>query len=210
MKKILIADDHEIIRSGLNKFIEMQLSHCLVDEASNGDAAFQKIKYNDYDLVILDVNMPGTDSFGLLSNIIAVKPTAKVLMFSMNAEEIYAKKYLQLGAKGYLSKAASNKEIGTAITSILDNKKYISDNLRDVFADEAMGNKKSNPFDELSNREFEIVQYLIRGQSVGEISKLFNLHTSTTGTHKARILKKLNCKNVVDINLLATLHKVAI
>jgi DNA-binding NarL/FixJ family response regulator len=209
MKKILIADDHEIIRSGLKRFIETLLPHCEIDEAKDGDSAFEKFKRNHYDLLILDVNMPATDSFGLVHNILAHDTEARILVFSMNAEEIYAKKYLQLGAKGYICKSASNSEIGNAINTILNDKTYISETLRDVFADEIMGRKKANPFDELSSREFEIVQHLIRGESVGQISKVFNLHTSTTGTHKARIFKKLNCKNVIDINLLASVHQIA-
>jgi DNA-binding NarL/FixJ family response regulator len=208
MKKILIVDDHEIIRTGLKRLIENLLPHCEIDEASDGNAGFEKIKKTDYDLLILDVNMPDTDSFGLVSNIIALRPEAKILMFSMNAEEIYAKKYLQLGVKGYVNKASSTVEIGNAIKSLLNNKNYISETLKDIFAEEVMGKKKTNPFDELSSREFEIVQHLIRGETVGDVSRMLNLHTSTIGTHKARILKKLNCKNIIDVNLLAKVHKV--
>jgi two-component system, NarL family, invasion response regulator UvrY len=212
MKQILIADDHEIIRSGLRKFIETLIPHCVIEEANDGDSTFKKIKEHEdiYDLIILDVNMPDTDSFGLVSNIMAIKPESKILIFSMGAEEIYAKKYFQLGAKGYVSKSSPNQEIGNAISNTLNNKAYISEKLRDLYAEEMMGKRNSNPFDNLSSREFEIVQHLIRGESVGEISKVFNLHTSTTGTHKARILKKLNCKNIIDINTLATVHKIAI
>jgi DNA-binding NarL/FixJ family response regulator len=208
MIKILLADDHAIIRAGLKIFIENTIAHSVIDEADDGDCAFEKIKKNDYDLVILDVNMPGTDSFGLVNNILALKADSKILMFSMNAEEVYAKKYLQLGAKGYLSKASSEDEITKALNTVLDNKRYISASLSQSLTEDALGRKPENPFDSLSPREFEIVQHLVRGESLSEICDKLNLHASTVGTHKARIFEKLGCSNIIDISQLAKVHKV--
>ncbi len=189
-------------------FIEGLIPLSVIEEAPDGDTAFEKIKQKDYDLLILDVNMPGTDSFGLVSNIMAIKPESKILMLSMNAEEIYAKKYLMLGAQGYVGKDAPETEIKKAIETILNDKRYISNSLSRSLTEEALGNKSFNPFDSLSPQEFKIIQYLMRGESVSEISEKLNLHTSTIGTHKARIFKKLNCKNIVDINSLARIHNV--
>ncbi|MEO8110360.1 MAG: response regulator transcription factor [Ginsengibacter sp.] len=208
MKNILLVDDHVIIRAGLKMFIEGLIPLSVIEEAPDGDTAFEKIKQKDYDLLILDVNMPGTDSFGLVSNIMAIKPESKILMLSMNAEEIYAKKYLMLGAQGYVGKDAPEVEIKKAIETILNDKRYISNSLSRSLTEEALGNKSFNPFDRLSPQEFKIIQYLMRGESVSEISEKLNLHTSTIGTHKARIFKKLNCKNIVDINSLAKIHNV--
>src|SRR5258706_13700696 len=99
--KFLIVDDHPIIRSGLKTLLTDFVAHTTIDDAYDGDSAFEKIKCNEYDIVILDVNMPNTDSLGLVSNILAIKPTSKILMFSMNAEDNYAKRYLKMGAMGY-------------------------------------------------------------------------------------------------------------
>lgn len=208
MKNILLVDDHVIIRAGLKMFIEGLIPLSVIEEAENGDTAFEKIKQKDYDLLILDVNMPGTDSFGLVSNIMAVKPESKILMLSMNAEEIYAKKYLMLGAQGYVGKDAPESEIKKAIETILNDKRYLSNSLSRSLTEEALGKKSFNPFDRLSPQEFKIIQYLIKGESVSEISEKLNLHTSTIGTHKARIFKKLNCKNIVDISSLAKIHNI--
>ncbi|MEP6584885.1 MAG: response regulator transcription factor [Ginsengibacter sp.] len=208
MKNILLVDDHAIIRAGLKIYIETIIPFSVIDEASDGDTAFEKIKKNNYDLLIMDVNMPGTDSFGLVNNIVSIKPDSKILMISMNAEEIYAKKYLKLGAKGYISKDASESEIKTAIDTVLNNKRYISSALSQALTEDALGNKPANPFDNLSPQEFKIIQYIIRGESVSEISQKLNLHTSTIGTHKARIFKKLNCKNIVDLNALAKIYNI--
>src|SRR5665647_2794117 len=205
MINILLADDHAIIRAGLKIFIKNLMPHSNVDEAWDGDSAFDKIKQNDYTLIILDVNMPATDSFGLVSNILAIKPESRILMFSMNAEEIYAKKYLHLGALGYLSKDASADEIKQAINNVMSNKRYISSSLTQTLTDNALGKKANNqnPFDLLSPRELEIDRHLMKGESVSQTGTYLNLHTSTVGTHKARIFEKLNCKNVIGINELA-------
>lgn len=208
MIKILLADDHVIIRAGLKIFIKHIIPHSVIEEAGDGDSAFKKIKQKDYALIVLDVNMPATDSFGLVSNILAVKPESKILMFSMNAEEIYAKKYLRIGALGYISKDASESEIKKAIDTVMSNKRYISPSLSKSLTESALGKKagNENPFDILSPRELEITRHLMKGESVSQIGSYLNLHTSTVGTHKARIFEKLHCKNIVGINELAKVH----
>src|SRR5690242_11679704 len=102
MPHFLIVDDHSIVRSGLILLIKDFMSHTEIDEAYDGDSAFEKIKQKNYDLVIMDVNMPNTDSFGILNSILSFKPATKIIIFSMNAEELYAKRYLKMGAMGYL------------------------------------------------------------------------------------------------------------
>ncbi|MGH2645919.1 MAG: response regulator [Ginsengibacter sp.] len=210
MIRILLADDHVIIRAGLKTYIQNIMPHSSVEEAYDGNSTFEKIKQNNYALIILDINMPSTDSFGLVSNILAVKPDSKILMFSMNSEEIFAKKYLNIGALGYLNKDASADEIKQAINNVMSNKRYISPSLTQTLTDSALGKKASNqnPFDLLSPRELEIARHLMKGESVSQIGECLNLHTSTVGTHKARILEKLNCKNVIGINELARLHNI--
>lgn len=208
MVNILLADDHAIIRAGLKIFISDHIAHAVIDEAADGDTAFKMFKEKDYQLIILDVNMPNTDSFGLVNNIIAYKEDAKVLMFSMNAEEIYAKKYLQLGAHGYLSKTAPEAEIKNALDAVMKGKRYISPALSQSITEDALGRKSANPFDNLSPREFEIVLHLIKGESLAEICQALALQPSTVGTHKARIFEKLKCNNIIDINTLAKVFNV--
>lgn len=208
--KFLLVDDHSIIRAGLKILIGDYMAHSVIEEAFDEDSAFEKVKNNEYELVILDVNMPNTDSLGLVSNILAIKPNTKILMFSMNAEDNYAKRYLKMGAKGYIRKDESELEIKRAITTVLNNKRYLSETLSRKLEEEALGNKPINPFEKLSPREFEIIQHIIRGESVGEISEKLKLHTSTIGTHKARIFEKLSCKNIIDINSLAKFYNVLV
>jgi two-component system, NarL family, invasion response regulator UvrY len=208
MTEILLADNHTIIREGLKTYIQKIIPHSKIDEAHDGDSTFKKIKHNDYALIILDISMPATDSFGLVSNILAAKPKSKILIFSIHPEEIFAKKYLHLGVLGYLSKRASTDEIKQAINDVINNKRYLSPLLTEMLTEISLGREPNNqnPFDLLSPREFEIVRHLMKGESVSQIAVCLNLHTSTVGTHKARIFEKLNCKNVIELNQLAIIH----
>ncbi|MEJ7626871.1 MAG: response regulator transcription factor [Ferruginibacter sp.] len=205
---ILLADDHLIIRTGLKRFISSYIEQAVIDEAIDGDSAYSKIKEKDYQLIILDVNMPNTDSFGLVANIMALKPMANILIFSMNAEEIFAKKYLQLGAKGYLSKTSEESEIQNALDKVSKGKRYISPSLSHLLTESAINKKSENPFDDLSRREFEIVLHLIKGESLANICKALSIQTSTAGTHKARIFEKLKCSNIIEIHMLAKMYNV--
>jgi two-component system invasion response regulator UvrY len=209
MHKILLVDDHSIVRTGLKLLIQDFLPHATIEEAGNGNQALEKLKQKDYDLVVMDVNMPETDSYGTLQTILSLNPYTRVMMFSMNAEEVYAKRYLKMGAMGYLRKDAPNEEIEKAITTVLNNKTYVSPELTQKLLNEMQSKKPvENPFDKLSAREFEIVQHLSQGESVAEISKKLNLHTSTVGTHKARIFEKLKCNNIIELTNLAKAHNV--
>jgi len=209
MPNLLIVDDHSIVRSGLILLIKDFMSHAQIDEAYDGDSAFEAVKKNNYDLIVMDVNMPNTDSFGVLSSILSFKPSARVIIFSMNDEELYAKRYLKMGAMGYLRKDAPSSEIQKAISSVLNNKKYMSAELSEMLLSDLQDKSRlDNPFDKLSPREFELVQHLSRGESVAQMSQTLNLHKSTVGTHKARIFEKLKCANIIELNKLAEIHHV--
>ncbi|MEP7317807.1 MAG: response regulator transcription factor [Panacibacter sp.] len=210
MPNLLIADDHTIIRTGLKMIIENFLPDCKIDEAHDGDSAFEKISNHEYDLTIMDINMPNTNSFELIKTILILKPETKILMYSMNTEEIYAKRFLKIGVMGYLRKDESESEIKKAINLVLNNKRYISVELTEKLVHDLYTvNQSTNPFDKLSPREFEIVQHLIEGESVGDISQKLKLHTSTVGTYKARIFEKLKCNNVIYLSKLTQDHNVA-
>ena len=209
MPHLLLADDHSIIRGGLKTVIKDFLPHSSFDEADDGDTAFEKIKHNDYDLVILDINMPGTDSIGLVSNIFALKPGIKILMFSMNDEELFAKRYLKMGVMGYIKKSELPVEIENAITTILQNKKYVSLNFTQVLIENLGKNTFSeNPFNMLSAREFEVAQHLVCGESSSQICRILKIHPSTVGTYKTKIFVKLQCTNIIQLNTLAKMYDI--
>lgn len=202
MNKILIADDHNIVRTGLIFLIRAELLQVEIDECRDGNGAWEKIQANAYDLVILDISMPSTDSFTLIKNIFALRPAQKILILTMSSEDIYAKKYLQLGVRGFINKEASPAEIRKAIVSILNNKRYMSSRIKDTLTLEMLDEDAKSLFDTLSPREMEIMNHLIDGKNVTQIAAMLSLHISTISTHKANILHKLGVSNIIELSKL--------
>lgn len=203
MKNFLLIDDHEIVRSGVKTVLQELFKPCEIFEASNEKEALDQLKTRKYDLIIMDVQMPDTDSAGLLKNIKIKTPEVKVLVFSMSAENLYAKRFMKLGAMGFVTKNSGLSELIKAINLALNNRKYISESFAEILAGEVGDEKSSNPFESLSSREFEIVSLIIHGKSLNEISDLLSIHSSTVSTHKSRLLEKLGVKNLPELLELA-------
>lgn len=206
--RALIADDHVIVRAGLKTILREMFPFMQTDEATNGDQVIDLIKKQDYDLMVVDVNMPDTDAITLVSNIFAYKEESKILIFSMNAEGLYAKRFLKLGVLGYLEKETDAEQIRNAISSVMNGSVYMSVNLRQFFFEEMMSDRKENPFERLSNREIQVAKYLLQGYTYTEIKNILNLHSSTIGTHKTRSFEKLKVRNLFELRELANLYKV--
>lgn len=208
MKKFLLIDDHEVVRSGVNGLLSEIYKPCEVIEACNADIATEKLKQGTFDLIMMDIQMPNSDSLGMMEYIHVRYPEAKVLIFSMSAESIYAKRFLKAGAKGFLSKDSSLDEIKKAINLVLNNRRYVSDEFAEILATRSISNSPDNPFEKLSQREFEIASMLLTGLTLSEVSKSLNLQTSTVGTHKSRIFEKLSINNILELKELATSYNV--
>ena len=207
MKKFLLVDDHIVVRSGIHGLLSELFNPCEVDEAGDSESATEKLKQNSYDLIMMDIQMPNSDTLGLMEYIRVRYPDAKVLIFSMSAENIYAKRFFNAGAKGFLSKDSSLDEIKKAVTLILNNRKYISESFAESLADASFAGTPDNPFEKLSPREFEIVTLLLKGQTVSDISKTLHLQISTVGTHKSRVFEKLGVTNILELKELANSYK---
>jgi len=206
--KFLVADDHAIVRAGLKTLMRDIRPFAESNEAVNGDQVIDLVKVNNYDIIILDVNMPDTDSITLVSNILAYKEKSRILIFSMKSEELYAKRFLKLGVLGYLDKESSAEEIRKAIESVLNGLMYVSPNLKKHFYEDMMAKRTDNPFEKLSNREIQIAKYLLLGYSHADIKKTLNLHSSTVGTHRLRFFEKLKIKNLFELGELVKLYHV--
>jgi two-component system, NarL family, invasion response regulator UvrY len=206
MNRILIVDDHSIIRVGITFLIKKDLPGAIVEEAKDGDMAGALLKKNSYGLMILDINIPGTDTINFIGYALTVQPALNILIFTMNPEEWYGKRFLKMGVKGFLNKESPEEEIKKAIFTVLKGSRYISANLAQLITAEALDKKEDNPFDELSNREFEVAMRLMKGDSVSSIAESLNLHASTIGTHKAHIFEKLGVQNIIQLADLARLY----
>lgn len=205
MKQILLADDHHIVRTGLALIIKDEFSDAEIDECSNGAGVLKKIRRKAYDLVILDITMPATDSLRLLEAIFTYKPNQKVLIFTISPVVIYAKKYLETGVKGFINKEAEPSEIRHAIVAILNNRIYLGPDLRHIVTSKDIDSQSITPFDSLSIRELEIMNHLIQGKNVKEIAEILLLHISTVSTHKANLMAKLDVSNVVELTKMVQL-----
>jgi DNA-binding NarL/FixJ family response regulator len=209
--RVLIADDHTIVRSGIRLILQDLLPMTAIDEASNGDEVISCVKKNDYELIVLDINMPDTDSITLVGNLFAYREHCKILIYTMNSEDLYAKRYIKLGVLGYLNKESKSEEIRRAITLVLNGDIYVSKKIKKELSDDVQSKKGSdNPFDTLSDREIQTVKYLLHGYSPLEIRKILNVHSSTVGTYKTRIFEKLKVKTLRELGELAKMYQLEI
>lgn len=200
MNNLLLIDDHEVIRSGIRNVLQDMFKPDEVFEAYDEQSAVLQLKARPYRLIISDVKMPGSQPYGLTEYIMTHYPGSKVLIFSMNEEHIYAKKFLQSGAMGFVSKNSDLSELRKAIDTVLNGRKYISETLSEHLAGMLQKDQsRVNPFEKLSRRELEICSLMIQGQSVIEIAKTLTIAQSTVGTYKTRIFQKLAVKNLVEL-----------
>lgn len=209
MNKILVADDHSVVRFGLKIIIRENFPDKEVMEAFNGKTVMEQMQRDKFELVLLDLVMPDTDSGALMQWITSRYPETKILIVSMNPENLYGKRYLQLGAQGYLKKVAEQEEMIRAIGTVLSGKKYVSEELTGLILEEASQGKKLNPFDGLTPREFQIAILLSKNQTLTQISEGLKIHYTTASTHKQRIYEKLNIEHASQLIELADIYRIA-
>jgi DNA-binding NarL/FixJ family response regulator len=182
---------------GVRLMLEEDYADVSIEEAENGNEIVEKIKVNRYELLILDFQMPNTDTFSIISNLLARDQHLKILIYSMASEKIYAGKLLKAGVKGFLSKEAKNTELLRAVDVVLHGGIYASEEV--LHGSTQNTTHLNNPFEGLSNKEMDILAYLVQGKTTKEISTLLNLQLSTISTHKFRIFRKLNVNNIVEL-----------
>lgn len=211
MDKILIIDDHSLTRLGIYSVLKDIFPGATIDFAENGFMAEQLLKEKVYNLCTMDINMPGTNSLELLKKIKSISDKTKVLVVSMNNEDVYAISMLKAGADGYVSKEKDFNIIKKAINTISLNKKFVSENTLDILLSNHgnINNHKENPFSSLSNRELEITKLILEGATTKEISSRTELKWSTVSTHKNKIFEKLNINSTIELFELWKLHNMS-
>jgi two-component system invasion response regulator UvrY len=206
-RKILIADDHSAIRIGVKQICSGEFPFVQFGEAVNYSEVFQKLKEDDWDILILDVDLPGRSGLDILKQIKVEKYKVPVLMFSFHGEEIIALRALKMGAAGYLSKDAADMELVKAINKIIDGKKYVSQSLSEKLLDMMDDNASKEPHELLSDREYQTMLLIASGKTVSEIADLLCLSTPTISTYRARILQKMKLKNNAELTTYAISQK---
>jgi two-component system, NarL family, invasion response regulator UvrY len=209
MKKILICDDHSIIRRGLKFILANHFKKFVIDEVHSIRETMASLKKEVPDFAIFDLQLSDGNMIETLPSIVALYPSLDILVFSMSNEEIYAKRILQIGARGFLNKNADEEEVLRALKIFLSGQNYISQKLNDLMVNDLRGNNgkvNKNPFVNLSNREIEVTRYLLEGTHVKDISKQMDLHANTVVTYKHRLFEKLSIRTLVDLTNLARVY----
>lgn len=210
MKNILIADDHSIVRLGASVIIKETIPDADIVQAQTYDEVYLHLKKKSFDLLLLDINMPGGNNIKVVKEILDIQPQLKILVFSSYEENLYALRYINAGASGYLNKNTAMSELKNAINNITMRGKYMSEAVKELYIQKLTSSKSSfdenNPLNKLSNREMDVAKHLIKGLGILEISTSLNLSSSTVSTYKSRIFEKLTVQNIPDLIELFKLH----
>jgi len=191
MIKILIADDHTIVREGLKQIIVNTAGMVVTGEAANGQETLDLIRKNNFDVILLDIAMPEKDGLAILKQLKREKIELPVLVLSMHPEEQYAVRVLKMGVAGYLTKASASDELIKAIRKISTGKKYISDSLAEKLALDLDIDTEKLPHEYLSDREFQVLCMIASGKTVTNIAEELSLSVNTISTYRVRVLDKL-------------------
>lgn len=204
--KILIVDDHMLVRQGLKQILADEFPKASFGEASNAADALQCVRGKKWDIVLLDLTLPGRGGLDILGELKAAQPDLPVLVLSMHPEAEFAVRVLKGGAAGYLTKQSAAEELLAAVNKVLSGGRYITASMAEKLAtDVALGTEKL-PHEELSNREFQTMRLLAAGKSVKEIGSTLGLSGKTISTYRARVLEKLQLKSTVDLARYALEH----
>lgn len=208
MIKILIADDHTLFRKGLKHILSEYPDLVVTDEASNGQEVLEKIWHNDYDMVLLDITMPGMTGLDALKQLKNDKPKLPVLVLSMHPEEQYAVRVIRAGASGYLRKESAPDELITAIQKISGGRKYITSSLAERLADNVESTAEKPLHDTLSDREFEVFRMIAAGKTIKQIAEALFLNARTISTYRSRILEKMQMETNAELIHYAIKHQI--
>jgi len=189
--RIVVADDHTIVREGLKQILGAQADFQVVAEASDGHEALKRVRELEFDVLLLDMSMPGKSGVELIKQVKAEKPRLRILILTMHEEHQYAVRAIRAGASGYLTKEGASSQLVTAIRKVASGGAYISAEVAEQLALNAMPDATAAPHEKLSDREFQVFRMIAEGKSVSEIADRLNLSVKTVSTHKANVLQKM-------------------
>lgn len=207
MIRVLVADDHAVVRRGVIQILSVDLPLEGIDEASTGAETMQAVHRNDYDLVLLDIGLPDIGGIELLKQIRSIKPGLPVLILSIYPEKQYAIRSLRAGASGYLSKESAPSELLIAIRTVLKGKKYLSRSLTQTLLGARGVSVAKEPHESLSDRELQVLYLIANGMKLSEIANDLSISVKTVSTYRSRILDKLGFHTTGDIIRYAFEHR---
>lgn len=209
MIRLVVADDHAIVREGLKRIVSDARDFAVAGEAADGTEVMRVVRETDFDVLVLDLSMPGRSGMELIKLVKAQKPKLKILVLSMHQETQYAVRAIKSGASGYLTKESAPAQLEQAIRKIAGGGAYISAEVAEQLALGAMPGSESLPHESLSDREFEVFRALVAGDAVSGIAAKLNLSVKTVSTHKANLMQKLGLSNQSELVKYALKHGLA-
>ena len=199
MIKILIADDHAVVRKGLKQILAETPDMSVTEEAKNGNDVIAKVNQKEYDVIVLDISMPGKSGLEVLKELKSIKPKLPILVLSMHPEEQYAIRVLKAGAAGYITKESAPDELVAAIRKVSSGGRYITSSLAEKLAFDLVSDSSTSPHKKLSNREYTVMCMIATGKTVNEIAKELYLSVKTISTYRSRILDKMRMKTTAQL-----------
>ncbi|MFS2034265.1 response regulator [Polaromonas sp. CT11-55] len=209
MIKIVMADDHAIVREGLKRIVSSIEGMEVIGEAGNGTEVMQRVRELAFDVLVLDLSMPGRSGMELIKLVRAEKPQLRILVLSMHQELQYAVRAIKNGASGYLTKESAPAQLEQAIRKVASGGAFISAEVAEQLALGAMPGSEGVPHESLSNREFEVLQQLVAGVSLTDIATKLNLSVKTVSTHKTNLMQKMGLQNQSELIRYALKHGLA-
>jgi len=209
MTRIVIADDHAIVREGLKRIVGDAPELDVIDEAADGNDVLRIVRDREFDVLVLDLSMPGRSGMELIRLVKAERPKLRILVLSMHQELQYAVRAIKSGASGYLTKESAPSQLVQAIHKISGGGAYISAEVAEQLALNAMPGGESLPHESLSDREFEVFKALVAGVTVTDIAARLKLSVKTVSTHKANLMQKLGLQNQTELVRYALRHGLA-
>jgi DNA-binding NarL/FixJ family response regulator len=197
--KILIADDHPVVRNGIREILTSRINGVLCGEAENAQEVLDEVERGDWDLVILDITMPGRSGLDVLKDLKQMRPKLPVLVLSIHPAEQYGKRALMAGASGYMHKESAPEDLVRAIRQVLAGRVYVSQKMGEVLAARLKPDSSQPLYESLSDREFEILRLIGSGKTTTQIAEELHLSVTTISTYRTRILVKMNMKTTAEL-----------
>lgn len=207
MLKILLADDHAVVRGGIRKFLEAAQDVEIVAEATTGEEALAQVRKDDFDVMLLDISLPDLNGLEVLKRVKRERPNLRVLIFSMYPEDDFAVPAFEAGASGYLSKDSSPNQILLAIQTVASGASYVSPSMTERLLAGTVSAGKREPYETLSRREMEVLLMLSKGVSLTKIGEMLHLSVKTVSTYRGRVLEKLNVVSNAELTRYVVQHK---
>ena len=208
MIRVLIADDHAILRRGLKEILVRELTGTFFGEAKDTQEVLARTQSDDWDLLILDISMPGRSGLDVLRDVRARRPKLPILILSMHPEDQYGKRVLRAGASGFMNKESAPEELIKAVQKVLAGGRYVSPRLAEKLASDLSDEVQRDVQEALSQREFEVLRMIALGKTIGHIAEELHLSVSTVSTYRARILEKMGMKTTAELMQYALRNRV--